>query len=298
MTTIITATTIDEVLGEASSRFFGAIYRTAQQDMSVQFTPRWDGSWDISGKASVHYVTSWGERRGKQRIPHLSTIDAVLMLAQLGRKFYDEAFQAGFCSELEIINIMHVMVRAGSVPDEDLNNMPVSGELTIEDRAIQARVQIGNMYTIADYRVEAGKNQLDSAAIIAEATPKIGLTDVVIDPAAGRATATVEIAEPINFLPGESLLVANIIACSQIGQALMAMLDEIPREKSNTLWMRKYEGWVSENSGEDSLLKAVVVSDEHLLLPVKEEKLSIYNGHGSGCNVDCEYSIAHALPHQ
>lgn len=42
----------------------------------------------------------------------------------------------------------------------------------------------------------------------------------------------------------------------------------------------------------------VVVSDEHLLLPVKEEKLSIYNGHGSGCNVDCEYSIAHALPHQ
>lgn len=287
---------IDDILGDSSSRFFGSIYRTARQDISTHFTSTDNLSWSIEGNASVTYKSHWGERHGQQRIPHLSTIDAVLMLAQIGRNFYDEAIRLGLCTQTEEIVIEHVILRAGPNPDEDLSNMPVSGKIHISGRTVHASARIGNMRVGADYRIKStGKHKYNRTADTSIETPTLNLNNVVVVPDKGRASATIQTPEPVDSFSGESLIVANIIACSQITQALISSLDGISREKSNTLWMRKYEAHVTEEPNNSPLNTAVSI-DKHKIVSVGEKSFSTFNVCGNGYSVNCEYSIAHALP--
>lgn len=239
-----------------------------------------------------------GKRRGAERVPHLSTIDAILFLAQIGGSFQDEAIRCGILVEGKRLSINHVLLRAGTAPIENLSSVRLSGSLIARNDELRGEIRIGNMRTVANYQIVTCDTDCvyRSNQTTARDTPKLDLRQVSIDAETNKARSAI-VANPVikPTAPGEIFLVANIVACSQVAQALIATLDGIPREKSNTLWMRRYEGWVIfPQTGQDSV--AEVIIDDHRVRQVTDRQFSLFDGHARSQSVESQFSIAHSLP--
>ena len=287
---LIKVNAIDDLLGDASGRFFGEIYRKARQKSFLQVTLLEESMWSIVGSADVDYLANWGARKGVNRIPHLSTIDAVVFLDHVGN-YIEEII----CAEGKMVAMNLVLLRAGSAPDEILDGVWVSVKIIDRGGSFHAEIRIGNMRAASDYIISEEGKDLKSTRISSCLTPKVSLSNVVVDSSSSRACADIGLTESQMRLSGGVSIITNIVACSQVAQALIAALDDIPRQESNTLWMRKYEAWIPDSSDVKSEEKSEVIIDDHRVLSVGETKFSIFNGQATGCHVDCHFSLAHAL---
>ncbi|MGO2944083.1 MAG: AvrD family protein [Brevibacterium aurantiacum] len=106
-------TRLEEALGPATGRFFGAGYRTVTQDL--------DGEWrrpDVfEGVGHVSYPEDWSVRDdGSRRTPHLSTIDAVALPLRA---------ICGTWSRPPGEYVSAIDLRAGSQPWLSLDRVPV-----------------------------------------------------------------------------------------------------------------------------------------------------------------------------
>lgn len=297
MNTPIRAASIDELLGDASGRFFGSLYRGAQQQSSLSFQARDPQSWSVQGSAMVRYPADWGRRGQMQRLPHLSTIDVVLFLAHIGSRFGELNRRSGSIAPTDIVALTHVVLRAGSAPIEALENVPILGILSVQNRAVHAEVKIGNMRTSADYAIITNDwGESGRASHRAGDAPVITLTQVEVDAEAHTARCRIGLSGRVEAVPGDLRVVANIVACSQTAQALIAAVDDLSREDSDTLWMRKYEGWINP-PGHPDQAEACVSVDQHRTMNVGDRVFSMFAGQARGYGVDSRFSLAHAIPH-
>lgn len=106
-------TRLEEALGPAAGRFFGAGYRTVKHKLEGE---RKDPD-VFEGVGHVSYPEDWSVREdGTRRTPHLSTIDAVtLPLQAISRTWHRPPG--------EFVSAIHL--RAGSQPWLDLETVPV-----------------------------------------------------------------------------------------------------------------------------------------------------------------------------
>lgn len=117
----LSSVTLEDALGPASGRFFGEGYRRVRHTLTDH---RWTAD-VFEGVASVAYPNDWSvDGAGTGRVPHLSTIDAVVLplmaletraVAALGND--DDAQPHLFVSRLTM--------RAGARPWSDMEAIPV-----------------------------------------------------------------------------------------------------------------------------------------------------------------------------
>lgn len=284
---------IDEILGSASTRFFGDLYRSAQQQSNIIFEAALvEGKSFFRGVARVEYPLGWGEKNGTERVPHLSTIDAILFLAQVGGAFVKQ--EPSMASKS--VHMTRVRLRAGSKPDENLNEVPIVGVVDMLDSVLRVKGSIGGMRASAEFQIRElnDKSSEPVEHITAGMLPEITLDNIQINPHTSYGRATMVVSEGLSEVGNVAVLLATFIAGSQIAQALVSVMDGISRDKSDTLWMRRYESWIEDSAqGDDSIMEVNV--EEHALFPVDDGQFSVFNGHGGTGKVRSIFSIAHMI---
>ncbi|MGW7080220.1 AvrD family protein [Streptomyces sp. NPDC054866] len=125
---------LDSCLGPGSSRFFGSGYKRVTQGLRNITT---DGSAEpgalVTARGTLSYPRDWSRKTGAGELrPHLSSIDALVLAANLAETHLARAFGLG-AAERRRIWLRRADVRAGSTPHEDLADFPVHGRLVAVD---------------------------------------------------------------------------------------------------------------------------------------------------------------------
>lgn len=146
---------LDSCLGPGSSRFFGSGYKRVTQGLKDITT---DGSGEpgalVTARGTLGYPRDWSRKSGARELrPHLSSIDALVLAANLAETHLGRAFGLG-AAERRRIWLRSADVRAGTSPHEDLADFPVHGRLAaVEGPAAEH----GTLASTFDCRVGALK---------------------------------------------------------------------------------------------------------------------------------------------
>lgn len=290
----LVADSIDDLLGPAKDRFFGSHYRHARQSAVFQFEQLDAGRWSASALAEVRYPTPhWGVRNGEPRIPHLSTVDVISFLDLLGTRFlggvrgFDAAHLDGRFS------LSKVDLRSGAVPDEDLVHLPLASELTRHGPQLSARTSIGRMHTSSEYDLAAGDASISD--ILTPQLPMVSIINVHLGLAARTGTADIWLDMSDTPLPDAAKFTLNAVIGAQLLQALIATLSGVPREASDTLWMRKYRGSLARGDDLAAVSVATVTIDRQVDVRVGDHTFRTFEGSVDATSVRSRFAIAHAL---
>ena len=264
---------IDDYLGPAAQRFFGAGYQRIGYELAAEPVSRRDEQCSVNAAAALTYPADWSRKASGGQKPHLSTIDALVLGASAAGLCTDELMLSATGQPLveqlppSAAWIKHMRIKAGSKPHEDMGVVPVVAEARLqhsEQEGIRSAhsARIAGMTVTTDVvhpicapdsfsasRKSAGGSQLyldrlgDHDVSISEVE-----AEVEADRATSHATVTIrdrETAAPAATLegayPDSTTPVDAFVATLQLGQVLLYELDGITRSESDTLWMRQTE---------------------------------------------------------
>ncbi|MFC8129729.1 AvrD family protein [Streptomyces sp. NPDC057302] len=265
---------LESCLGPGSSRFFGSGYKRVIQSLKDITT---DGSAEpgalVTARGTLTYPSDWSRKTGAGELrPHLSSIDALVLAANLAETHIGRAFGLGPV-ERRRIWLRHADVRAGSTPHEDLAGFPVRGRLLAVDGPTDEH---GTLASTFDCRVGRLKVR---CTLVHEQGGKAGAPATYSDekqalgPARARhygvgykqreqhaeqvrvdldrqeirglqrVVATDDDAPTCGaeaaYGPSVSLVDA-LVGVAQLAQVLLYAQDGLSRGNSDTLWMRRF----------------------------------------------------------
>ncbi|MFJ9565173.1 AvrD family protein [Streptomyces fuscichromogenes] len=272
-----TVASVDDCLGPAEHRFFGNGYRRVRQrldDIRVVGLPE---TTEVRAQASVRYPPDWSAKgAGAQLVPHLSSIDALVLGAQLAEILLGHAYGLDADARSRMW-LREVRLRAGGRPQEDLDRLAVHGVVRPEEsahvtdglRVTPVRSSIGSMEFWAEVQHETGSHchtahgethHPSAEAVLGEPYRhhfadlfrhrSQRITDLAVDRSAGRVDATVHITPAPGedqglctgleaaYTPSTSMVDA-IAVMGQLAQILLYALDGLDRADSETLWLRR-----------------------------------------------------------
>ncbi|GAB2715151.1 AvrD family protein [Streptomyces bullii] len=261
---------IDDYLGPSETRFFSRGYQRAEYRVAdVVVTPAEAPDAGVRATVDVGYPADWSRKKdGTDLRPHLSTVDALVLGAQLAELHLAHGYGLDGPARTRM-RLRKVVLRAGGAPQEDLTGIPLAARLvrTEELPGRPARFLSVHDCTVGSLRVrcetehdivtraleEARHENLDKALGPSEQRFWGGgfkdrrhfIRDVRVDLEAHAARADVHFAPELRGgregiegtgQPSVSLIDAFVVNL-QLVQVLMYELDSMNRAESNTLWM-------------------------------------------------------------
>lgn len=264
---------VDDVLGPRSKRFFGEGYKRAEHELrDISVTEGSGRSVQVDASVRVRYPADWSRKGDTDQRPHLSTVDVLVIGAQLCEILLADAVGLTAREQSEAV-LSWARIKAGTTPvEEDLEGFPASARLidsshslgeggrfisTVECRVgtlrMNCTVQHGRAARTPSLPVHYSSGQAALGAPHARLfgtgfiTRRQFVEDVELDLTASSASASVRIDEAVR---GQAAgLEASLRGCVspidafvvglQLGQVLLYALDQVPRSRSNTLWMRE-----------------------------------------------------------
>ncbi len=262
---------IDEYLGKAEQRFFGAGFRRATYSFGeVELSPIEPADVDVKLSITVQYPKDWSKKKDNVDLrPHLSTVDTLVIGAQIAELQMINAF---VLDELQrsMMWIRRIAIIAGKKPQEDLIDIPTIGRLIetrqatdIPDAFISlVECKVGMMqanYEIVHYSEE--RRTQKSAKVSLDLMLGFGksryygdgfkfrqqrVEKAVFDMESLSAVAEVRIEQIKNhslskgiesYYPIAMTMVDAFVVQLQMAQILLYELDHVKRCDSNTLWM-------------------------------------------------------------
>jgi hypothetical protein len=317
---------IDDLLGDAHTRFFGSGFRLVRHEViDVNVDP---GGKAARASAKIDYPASWSTKKSRELKPHLSTLDAFIIGAQLCEAYVRSTY--GVVGEAaDRLWLARTTLKPSNAPTLDLTAVPASCTLVKTVRAPASLcghlssfvAQVGSigLEFVIDHPIgevnETAAHWADITELLgpseeryfgsAYMATQVVLRDIEFDDSGERVQALLDLNDPAqiptlhgmgaSYFPFVSA--ANVIVgFAQLAQALMYRYDEISRDESHNLWMRKVvldsPTPVSERLG----LRAETWSTKMSLLPIKD---TIWRSGSFGLTVPGvvgEYNLAHQLP--
>jgi hypothetical protein len=249
---------VDDILGRRDTRFFGEGFKRVRQRLSrIDIRPTRAGTpGTVQAAAGIDIPGLWSQKGVVTQVPHLSTIDAMLLSGRLTGLYLAHVHRLppGSAPRLEALKI-----KAGTTPDEEaLDHFDVSGlhRSTVPSGNGTARTvmdcRIGSM-TVAVTAVHEDLPARTDAAELEDGGDLPGpwndrpfgadhryrsqlLTDVAVDGDSQTAEAELRLAADPDAAP---TMIDLFAASLQLGQILLYKLDTMRREDSRTLWMRR-----------------------------------------------------------
>lgn len=325
---------IDDYLGPAESRFFGAGYRRADHRVSdVRVRPRdlSDGiadATDVTATVDVAYPVDWSKKVEHIDLrPHLSTIDMLVLGAQLCEAHLAHAQGLSPLARRRAW-LRKVTLRSGTAPQEDLcalqgtarlrGRTPVARQTDLADSTYECA--IGLMRARYEIRHETG-TPATAGADFATAEQLLGdsrrryygegfkarrhtLEDVEIDMENLQAAARVRMHTADNVPDGlESEYQPNVsfvdcfVVNLQLAQVLMYELDSVSRRNSHTLWMLRTTLQAEDPARPLSVAtRAEAAIVDKMLVTLRDAQWREVEIHGHFGGVSLRCSFAHQLP--
>lgn len=248
---------LDDALGHAAGRYFGDGYRAVGRSLS-RIEPS-DTPGVLTGVAGLRYPRSWSVKDGATLVPHLSSVDAVVLAgdAALATLTSVLGLDPGDLTER---NIVDLTVVAGTTPIEDLAAVPLT--LTVPDASASTRdtrlSTVDYRLSTVDYRLGSMRGKVTVAhppavRLRSSATPvsveldregvlrhRVRIEDLLLqgDGVSGIAEVTMLDDGPAPETTRASMI-DGLVGAAQLAQIALYHLDRIDRTTSNTLWMRK-----------------------------------------------------------
>ncbi|WP_181793543.1 AvrD family protein [Streptomyces sp. WELS2] len=302
---------VDDKLGDRGTRFFGEGFkRVAHAVTHVSVTP---ATGTVEATAGLSLPGTWSQKgRTKQR-PHLSTIDVMLLAAQLTGLYTGHTFE----HDPTRFVVRGVKIRAGAQPDEDgLEQFPVHAvhrsttDAPGGEQITTMDCRIGGM-TITVVAAHPAGSPVEAPGFYAQAGHLPGvwndrpygvdhhtqsqlLTDVHADVADLSAGARLE-------LTGKGVFTAIdlFVSALQLGQVLLYELDGVDRAGSNTLWMRRTDITIGKGPDTDRAYAAqrfTVRLEKAQELPTRQGtwRTARIRADHAGLSLACD--VTHLLP--
>jgi Pseudomonas avirulence D protein (AvrD) len=319
---------IDDYLGPGETRFFSHGYRRATYDVrDVHIEPAAAGP-QVTATVSVAYPADWSRKKaGHDLRPHLSTVDMLVLGAQLAELYLAHAYALDAVAQAGAW-LRRVTLTAGTSPQEDLADIPAAATLretvpapdadggfvsTFDCRVGAMRGRYEVIHTL-NRRVDEGVRYATPDELLGPAAARysgLGFTTgsqsvqgVTVDMAALTAEATAWLFPAAGvsaglegvYQPSVSMLDCFVVNL-QLAQILMYELDSISRADSNTLWMLRtvLEAEHPDRPSGEPLAAHIKMTAKHLL-PLRggrwrnAEFIAQLGGVGMRC------SFAHELP--
>ncbi|MBD2786214.1 hypothetical protein ID858_15445 [Xenorhabdus sp. DI] len=265
---------IDDYLGDSKTRFFGMGYRRVVYDVKnidIQFDHSKNDRPKLTSLISVEYPLDWSKKKETNLLPHLSSIDTLILSTQFCEIFLKHSFQFNSfnCKKMWLKNLK---LKSGMTPQEELDN--ISAKITWKSTS---KSNNDMMTSIFDCQIGKMEARCEIEHPIAEIVCKNGfyasptdilepsnsryygdifkycgqsLQDISYDSENHTASARVKLNIPefyhsVNGIDGHYQPSATYVDCFvvnlQLAQVLMYELDHINRKDSETLWMLRTE---------------------------------------------------------
>jgi hypothetical protein len=316
---------VDDYLGPAETRFFGAGYRRATHDVRDVVVE----AGGVRAAVDVGYPVDWSTKSSRgDLLPHLSTVDMLVLGAQLAEahlaaaRGLDEQARAGAW-------LRRVTLRSGTTPQEELAGLAGTAVLRSTTPVPDAPGQVDSTYDCAVGVMRArleirhpwdggdapGGSHPELDDLLGHArtryygtgftTQHHDVSDVSVDMAALTAEASVLVL-PVDGAPGRGLGGAHQPAVStvdcfvvnlQLAQILMYELDSLARGESNTLWMLRTVLTVPTPTRihPDPLSATVAITDRSVV-PLRGAPWRNVDIEGDCGGVSLRATFAHQLP--
>jgi hypothetical protein len=227
---------IDEILGDRKTRYFGDGYTEVRQALRWTSTERGDGM-QFDWQAAIEFPLNWSSKAGTQQSPHLSTIDVLELALQCARSIPERGPRIAW---LRSGSLCEIDITAGKSPVEgDLSAIPVTG--TLQDSKLDHRsleLRIANMDVLLAFstvRRQSGKEDYPQRQLLS-------VRDVLLhmDDPSSETLVSSAIVEPMSRQASAPWSPSSCFAATlQLGQALLYEMDGIHRSETNTLWMKR-----------------------------------------------------------
>jgi hypothetical protein len=317
---------IDDLLGDSRTRFFGAGYRLIRRHISdVTLDTRESG---VEANAAIEYPSDWSKKKNRELQPHLSSLDALAIAAQLAETYLRTVFGVEGTAA-DRLRIERCSLKPGPTPTTELDQIatrctfvgvdaPVDGaswqrshfsarvgtigvELCIGHPLASPREIRAKWARLEELLGPSGKSYYGAA----HAQTDLAISDVAFDRTGKRVSANLDMRPPAGltglagmgaaYYPFVSEMTA-IVSVAQLAQALLYRYDNLTREQSNNLWMRKIV-IVSHNPAPASRdIHVETWSTKMTLLPVKDGVWRTGNFEMAMPGMTAEYTLAHQLP--
>ncbi|QZZ31660.1 hypothetical protein A7X85_40465 [Streptomyces sp. ST1015] len=266
---------VEDHLGPAEGRYFASGFLRVRQRLTAIALTGGPESTRAAATASVTYPADWSAKGAGGLVPHLSSIDALVLAARTAELLLTHAYglDAGARSRMWL---RRVVIRTGGRPQEDLARLRVRGtvrpaeSVAVADglRTSAVGVTIGSMDVRCEVQHEdQGGYRPSEGALYEDADTALGAPDgqyyaelfrrrtqrvtrLAVDPEAARADAEIALTPAPGEGAGTGLeaayapsasMVDAIAVVGQLAQILMYGLDGLTRGRSDTLWLRRAE---------------------------------------------------------
>jgi avirulence D protein (AvrD) len=321
---------IEDYLGPSANRFFGRGFRRVTHHVTgIEVDPPAVGG-GTRAKVTIEYPADWSKKGRIDLPPHLSTVDMLLLGAQLSELHLAHAHGLDDQARRQLW-LRKVILRAGNVPQEDLDGLDGTAKLVKteavpgeEDRyeSVYA-TSIGAMSARCFIRhpkgkpAEAGAQYATIADALGDGLPRYygegfkfrqqHIEDVRIDMAGLTGSASVRLETTDGGVPqtggmeGAWQPSVSLVDCFvtelQLAQILMYELDSIRRQDSHTLWMLKtvLEAATPDRPVGGSHETTLAITGKELL-PLRGATWRNVDIEGECAGISLKCSFAHQLP--
>jgi hypothetical protein len=320
---------IDDVLGDESRRYFGTGYRKVNhriRDVCID-----TGEKRATATAEISYPIEWSLKKQGELRPHLSSVDAVVLSEQLGEAYVREAYGLDDAMAARMW-LRRCILKAGATPTLELDAIPLKVNVveTVvapdSDGGYRTRFtsQIGSMavdfsldHPIAQANPVLKRTCADIEELLGSAAERffgqgykaghLRIKDVEVNGAQQRVSAKVESMYPpachvtrgagATFYPFLTCIEA-IVSIAQLAQVALYAQDEISRDRSHTLWMRRVAITSLLPVGGPELFDIGTWMIKSAILPFGGQRWRVgtFGVTFPGVGMDADYSVAHQLP--
>ncbi|WP_157982539.1 AvrD family protein [Nocardiopsis sp. FIRDI 009] len=289
MTRRLILQSIDDYLGPASGRFFGAGYRRSQYSFGAPVVT--DEA--FRSTVDIRYPVDWSKKReGDDLRPHLSTVDVMVLAARCAETLLERRFGLSE-AELGDARIRKTLIRAGTEPQEDLDGVPLTARITrsvpredgdglvstFETRVgvMMARLQVehragsGAPEAGDDWSTLTGRDDRYWGTGFRREDQLVENVNAELDELRCHADVKLLREERTAGLGSTHApvvtLIDGFVTLLQLGQVLLYELDGLDRSNSDTLWMQQVvlrQGEPPSAEGNDGTA-SLTVSDHQLL---------------------------------
>jgi hypothetical protein len=276
MTYQLTAESVDDHLGPRTGRYFGEGFKRVNHRLTAVDVDPAERAGRVEAKVGLEYPTDWSKKATGSLRPHLSSIDALLIAAQLCEMYLLHSYSLT-PAQRQRMWLRHVDIRAGSAPQEELEDLSIRAVNT--SRRIAA---VGICSTVSTFSCVVGalrvtcevehdiNRPLFHPLHLQTADDLLGDPDsrhfgnaykartqfiraVDVAPEAGHVEALVAVTS--GETPDESShaadqglggryqpslsMVDGLLVLAQLAQVVAYRMDGLSRANTNTMWMRR-----------------------------------------------------------
>src|SRR6266550_1825416 len=253
---------IDELLGCAEGRFFGAGHRKVTHTVGSLAARTDDNNVDhVQGKATIDYPADWSVKgRASGLRLHLSSIDALVLAAHLAEYHLAQNCRLD-ADQRRRAWLRSVTMTAGTAPQLELTDFDIRARVgraeptlpSIDDNVSIVDCRIGPMKVRCEVEHEAGIRAVPEAVELCSVGSGYQQTGreiraVRADRAVGCVEGLVKVVYPAGgkhadglgaaYLPALTPVDALVVS-AQLAQVLLYGMDDVDRGHTDTMWLRR-----------------------------------------------------------